>query len=159
MPLIICGDCKKKYSDFAKECPECARPTITQNQKIANIDKLRATKYRDSYSCRPYPEPKYYEFVINAKKWLESHSLAPLMLSQLNETEQLYLVIRKGLASDDGIGNTEDFTCKCMGISLEESNEIFSKICVLFPNVFYSPIARGLYLYQIRETARKLGIN
>lgn len=30
MPLIICGDCQKKYSDYASACPECGRPTITQ---------------------------------------------------------------------------------------------------------------------------------
>ena len=30
MPLIICGDCQKKYSDYASTCPKCARPTDTQ---------------------------------------------------------------------------------------------------------------------------------
>ena len=30
MALIICGDCQKEYSDYALACPQCARPTISQ---------------------------------------------------------------------------------------------------------------------------------
>ena len=48
MPLIICGDCQKKYSDYASACPECGRPTITQK----HINNLFPNYYVKKFNSR-----------------------------------------------------------------------------------------------------------
>ena len=42
MPLIKCGDCQTNYSNYSPVCPDCSRPTNTQqnfDQHIARISK------------------------------------------------------------------------------------------------------------------------
>ena len=42
MPLIKCGDCHTNYSNYSPVCPDCSRPTNTQqnfDQHIARISK------------------------------------------------------------------------------------------------------------------------
>ncbi len=45
MPLIICGDCQKKYSDYASACPKCARPTDTQ-ASCASAETKKNSKFQ-----------------------------------------------------------------------------------------------------------------
>ena len=89
MPLIICGDCKKKYSDFAKECPECARPTISQEKAKEKLEVQEDKKYKSNISrfMKSFIEKKIY--CINKLKVVENDVLRRSFLKEFKPTPML----------------------------------------------------------------------
>ena len=89
MALIICGDCKKKYSDFAKECPECARPTISQENAKEKLEVLEDKKYKSNISrfMKSFIEKKF--ICINKLKVVENDELRRSFLKEFRTLPRL----------------------------------------------------------------------